>query len=128
MLPEIQRARQGIHGVSSQMKTFNFLFGISWAELVLRHTDNLSKMLQDKSRSAAEGQAIAGMVVRTLLTLRSDNSFDLFWLKVTKKAESLELEPQLTRRTKCPRFDDGLAKSEFHDDPKTYSGNTTLRH
>ena len=77
-------------------------------------------MLQDKSRSAAEGQAIAGMVVRTLLTLRSDNSFDLFWLKVTKKAESLDLEPQLTRRTKCPRFDDGLAKSEFHDDPKTY--------
>ena len=75
-----------IHGVSSQMNTFNFLFGISLAELVLRHTDNLSKTLQDKTRSAAEGQAIAGMVVRTLLTLRSDNSFDLFWLKVTKKA------------------------------------------
>ena len=93
--------------MSSQMNTFNFLFGISLAELVLRHTDNLSKTLQDRTRSAAEGQAIAGMVVRTLLTLRSDDSFDLFWLKVTKRAESLELEPQLPRCTKCPRrYDD----------------------
>ena len=108
-----------IHGVSSQMNTFNFLFGIFLAEIVLRHTDNLSKTLQDKTRSAAEGQAIADMVVRTLLTLRSDDSFELFWLKVVKKAESLELEPQLPRRTKRPRrYDDGLAESEFHDDPK----------
>ena len=92
------------------------------AELVLRHTDNLSKTLQDKTRSAAEGQAIAGMVVRTLLiTLRSDDSFHLFWLKVTKRAESLKLEPQLPCRTKRPRrYDGGLAESEFHDDPKTY--------
>ena len=55
-----------IHGVSSQMNTFNFIFGTFLAEMVLRHTDNLSKTLQDKTRSAAEGQAIADMVVRTL--------------------------------------------------------------
>jgi hypothetical protein len=61
------------------------------------------------------------MVVRTLVTLRSDDSFELFWLKVTKRAESLELEPQLPRRTKRPRrYDDGLAESEFHDDPMAY--------
>ena len=53
--------------------------------MVLRHTDNLSKTLQDKTRSAAEGQAIADMVVCTLLTLRNDDLFELFWLKVTKK-------------------------------------------
>ena len=77
--------------------------------------------MQDKTRSAAEGQQIAAMVVRTLLTLRSDNSFDLFWLKVMKQAELLELEPHLPRRRKAPRrYEDGLAESEFHDDTKAY--------
>ena len=110
-----------IQGVSSQMNTFKFLFGTFLAEMVLRHTDNLSKTLQDKTRSAAEGQIVADMVVRTLLTLRSDDSFDLFWLKVIKKAESLDLEPELPRRAKCPRrYDDGQAVSEFHNDPKAY--------
>lgn len=56
-----------IQGVSSQMKTFNFLFGVFLGELILRHTDNLSKSLQDKTQSAAEGQLVADMVVRTLL-------------------------------------------------------------
>lgn len=110
-----------IQGVSSQMSTFKFLFGTFLGELSLRHTDNLSKSLQDKTRSAAEGQQIADMVVRTLSTLRCDDSFDLFWLKVLKKAELLDLEPQLPRHCKRPRrFDDGLAESEFHDDPKAY--------
>ena len=108
-----------IQGVSSQMNTFTFFFGAYLGELVLRHTDNLSKALQDKTLSAAEGQQIAAMVVRTLLTLRSDNSFDLFWLKVMKQAELLE--PHLPRRRKAPRrYEDGLAESEFHDDTKAY--------
>lgn len=103
------------------MNTFNFLFGTFLAEMVLRHTDNLSKTLQDKTRSAAEGQVIADMVVHILLTLRSDDSFELFWLKVTKKAESLELEPQLPCRTKRPRrYEEGEAESKFHDEPKAY--------
>ena len=33
-----------IQGVSSQMNTFNFLFGTYLSELVLRHTDNLGKL------------------------------------------------------------------------------------
>ena len=62
-----------IQGVASQMNTFNFLFGTLLGESVLRHT-----ALQNKSRSATEWQMIADMVVRTLSTLRSDSSFDLF--------------------------------------------------
>lgn len=89
-----------IHGVTSQTNTFNFLFGTFLAELVMRHTDNLGKSLQDKAHFTAEGQAIADMVVRTLLTLKSDDSFELFWLKVSKRAEELELEPLLPCCTK----------------------------
>ena len=59
------------------MNTFSFLFGTFLGELLLRYTDNLSKLnLQDKTCSAAEGQQIARMVVHTLVTLRCDNSFD----------------------------------------------------
>ena len=104
------------------MKTFNFLFGSVLREMVLRHTDNLSRTLQDKVLSAAEGQQVADMVVRTLQTLRNVESFDVFWLKVTKSAESLDVgEPQLPHQRKAPRrYDDGSAHGDFHADPKAY--------
>ena len=104
-----------IQGVSSQMTTFNFLFGIFLGDLLLRHTDNLSKTLQDKACSAAEGQVIADIVVHTLPAMRSDDAFDLFLLKTS---ESLDLEPQLPRKRRRPtRYEDGEADS---NDPKPY--------
>ncbi len=115
------QSKARIQGVCSQMNTFNFLFGTMLGELVLRHTDNLSKSLQGKTRCAAEGQEICAMVVRTLQSLRSDECFDLFWLKVTKTSEPLDIEPQLPRRHKVPRrFETGSAEGEFHSDPKDY--------
>ena len=44
-----------ILGVKSQMRTFDFFFGIHLGELILSHSDNLSKTLQRKDISAAEG-------------------------------------------------------------------------
>ena len=43
-------------GVASQMRKFEFYFGIYLGEMILRHSDNLSKTLQKKDLSAAEGQ------------------------------------------------------------------------
>ena len=41
-----------LQGVLAQMKTFDFLFGVTLGEMVLRHTDNLSKTAeQDLLRS-----------------------------------------------------------------------------
>ncbi len=65
-LPEIQINKARIQGVSSQMNTFNFLFGTYLGELVLRHTDNLSKTLQHQSLLAAEGKIVADMVIQTI--------------------------------------------------------------
>ena len=110
-----------IQGVAAQMNTFDFHFGIFLSELVLRHTDNLSKTLQNKACSAAEGQKLADMVVETLLAIRNEDGFDLFWLKVLRSAESFDLEPQLPRQRKRPRrYEEGEADSEFHTDPKAY--------
>ena len=104
-----------IHGVQAQMKPFNFFYGAVLGEKLLRHTDNLSKTLQDSQISAAEGQQLAQMTVRTLQKLRSEQAYDLFWFEVNKKAEALNIpEPTLPRQRKCPRrLDEGVAEPFF---------------
>jgi len=110
-----------IQGVAAQMNNFDFFFGVFLCEIVLRHTDNLSKTLQSKVCSAAEGQKLADLVVKTLQAIRNEDSFDLFWLKVLKSAESFEFEPELPRQRKRPRrYEEGEASSEFHTNPKEY--------
>lgn len=113
-----------IGGVSAQMTKFDFLFGTVLGEMLLRHSDNLSKALQKKSISAAEGQHVGRMVIDTLHSLRTEESYDLFWTKISTMAERADIdveEPQLPRRRKTPRrFDDGLTSGDFHDTPKAY--------
>ena len=62
------------------------------------------------------------MVIKTLQGIRTEQSFDLFWEKLAKLSETLDVdEPQLPRRRKVPsRYEDGLASSHFHDTPKVY--------
>ena len=100
-----------IQGVAAQMATFNFYFGSSLALLILRHADNLSKSLQTKDMSAAEGQIVAAMKNSTLKSMRSDDGFDCFWQRVTAMAKDLDTpDPELPRRRKIPRrHDDGCA-------------------
>ena len=87
-----------ILGVASQIKTFNYLFGIVLGDLILRHSDNLSCTLQKVDISAAQGQEVTSMTVQTLKSLRSDNNYKLFWRKVSHLAEKLEVsEPALPR-------------------------------
>ena len=87
-----------IIGVSSRMKTFNFFFGLVLGQLVLRHSDNLSKTLQSLQIAAAEERKIADMTVTTLPSNRSDANFDLFWSKVTRMATHCEVEDPVLPR------------------------------
>ena len=52
-----------IIGVSAQMNAFPFLYGTVLAEMIFRHTNNLSTTLQHKNTSESEGQEVARMVV-----------------------------------------------------------------
>ena len=81
----------------------------------MRHTDNLSKTLQHNQISAAEGQQLAQMTVRTLKMLRSEQAYDLFWFEVNKKAETLNIpELELPRQRKRPqRLEEGAAEPFF---------------
>ena len=58
-----------IQGVAAQMVKFDYFFGISLGQLILQHSDNLSKTLQKVDMSAAEGQAVTAMTVSTLKSL-----------------------------------------------------------
>lgn len=64
-----------LQGVQAQMKTFDFLFGVTLGEMLLQHTDNLKRTLQDKTFSAAGDWQVANMVIGTLQALRNAESF-----------------------------------------------------
>ena len=64
---------------------FDFLLRNMIGEMILRHSDNLSRTLQKKTTSASEGQLV---VIETLQSLRKQECYDLFWLKISKEEES----------------------------------------
>ena len=80
------------------MQQFDFFWSVTLGELILRHTDNLSCTLQKAGISAAEGQTIAGLIVKTLQSLRTNSNFQLFWETTTREADQLKVnEPSLPR-------------------------------
>ena len=86
-----------IRGVAAHMQSFEFFFGLVLGEILLCHTDNLSKTLQ-KNYSASEGQRVADMTKRTLHGIRDEQSFDLFWEKVSTMASDVDVnDPVLPR-------------------------------
>ncbi|KAL5516821.1 hypothetical protein EMCRGX_G002242 [Ephydatia muelleri] len=87
-------ARQGL------MKKFSFMFGVNLGEMILWHSDNISKTLLQSN--TAEGQNVAGLVVRTLEKLRSSEAFDLFWQKGSSETHGVG-EPDLPRPHKMPK-------------------------
>ena len=48
--------KAGTRGIKSMMITFDFYFGCSLGEQLLRQIDNLGRTLQDSSTSAAQGK------------------------------------------------------------------------
>ena len=107
-----------IIGVQAEFKTFWYFLGLLLGELILKHSDNLSKTLQSSELSASEGQQIATMTVKTLQSLRSDSNFDLFWRKAEITRQKLDVnDPVLPRKRKLPkRFEDVNAEPEFSSD------------
>ena len=91
-------------GVASQMSTFDLFFGLVFGEILLWHTDNLSKALQNPC-SASEGKIVVDMTKRTLQGMQTDESFVLFWQKVNQMASTLEVSDPILLRNKRHRKD-----------------------
>ena len=88
--------------------------------MILRHTDKLSKTLQQPNLSSIEGHDIAMLTVKTLEGLRNENDFELFWQKIEKMRVQFDIdEPLLPRKRKVSqRFETGIAPAEFATSPK----------
>ena len=93
-----------IIGVRAQMSQYNLLFGLKLSERILCITDNLSKILQRQSLSAAEAQDLAELTNDTLKSLRTDEAFDLFYQLVEHLSDSVGADgPTLPRTRKAPK-------------------------
>ena len=93
-----------IEGVQARMKKFDFFFGLTLGARVLRTADSLSATLQMKDLSACEAQELAEMTVKTLISIRNDESFKLFWQRVLQESKSRGVnEPQLPRKRRAPK-------------------------
>ena len=117
-----------ILGVEAQMKTFNYLYGVLLGKVIFRNTDNLSRTLQHQHLSAAEGQNVASLTVKTLEKIRTDDAFVLFWKKAgLVRSQHNVSEPEQPRRRKTPcRYEVGESLGDFHDTPEAYYEATIL--
>ncbi len=84
-----------INGVASQMKTFDYYFGICLGHLILKHRDNLSRALQKSDISASEGQEVASMTLKVLKSIRSDDMFKFFGKRFVKRLNILVFHHQV---------------------------------
>ena len=111
--------RTRIIGVCSCMKTFDFFYGIRLGELVLKHSDNISKTLQSPHLSAAEAPKIVAMTLKTLESLRED---DKIWTRTVQISEDFGVhEPDLPRKRRAPRrLEVGESEGHCIDDVKTH--------
>ena len=112
--------RARIIGVQHTMSTFEYFFGLLLGKRILKHTDNLSKTLQNPSLSASDSQEIAELTYKTLASMRNDETFDLFWANVLVQQNHMGInEPALPRKQKAPaRFEVGSSESHFPSTPK----------
>ena len=112
--------RARIIGVQATMTTFTYFFGLALGERILKHTDNLSKTLQNPSLTAFEGQEIAELTCQTLQNIRTDESFDQFWQNIMLLKEQKGIsDPVLPRKRKAPaRFEVGSSSGHHHETPK----------
>ena len=114
--------RARIIGVQAQMMTFDFLFGVLVGSVLLRHTDNLSTSLQQKSLSAAQGQRLASLTIQVLESLRCEKEFSALFARGCQEQRRYEVsEPVLKRRRRAPcRFEVGEGEPEFPQTPQEY--------
>ena len=94
----------GFKGLLLRCKLLIFFFGLVLGETLLRNTENLIRTLQNKSFSASTGKIVAKQTKITLVSIRNEESFNLFWMKVKSMASDKEVgEPLLPRKRKMRR-------------------------
>ena len=104
------------------METFEYLFGLSLGERILKHTDNLSGTIRSPSLTAFEAQELAKKTVITLQRIRNEEAYDLFWERMFKLKEEKKVnDPVLPRKRKTPaRIEVGSSEGYHPVTPKDF--------
>ena len=118
--------RARVTGEQATMETFEYLFGLSLGERILKHTDSLSHTIQNPSLTAFEAQDLAKKIIQTLLRIRNDEAYDLFWERMLL----LKSEKRKVIQFCCAREDLHILKWVHLKDitlllPKTFISSTT---
>ena len=111
-----------VNGVQAMMETFEYLFGLSLGERILKHTDNLSRTIQNPSLTAFEAQELAKKTMQTLQSIRNEEAYDLFWERMLiLKAEKKVNDPVLPRKRRAPaRIEVGSSEGYHPVTPKDF--------
>jgi len=92
-------------GAKTSMKAFKFVFGLVLGQCLLSHTDNLSKTMQNPKMTASEAQRVAVLTCQTLLKIRDNTHFDLFWQFAVRIQEKFGVSTsELPRKRKAPAW------------------------
>ena len=67
--------------VALLVTTFDYFYGVTILQLVLRHLGDLSKTLQKSSLTPCQGKEIADLTLQTINSLRSESEFELLCRK-----------------------------------------------
>jgi len=87
---------------------------------ILRHTDIISTILQQRTVSASEGQNVAQLTVTTLQKLRNDDANEDFSNKLDSTLDSVDVSERALpwRRKITKRFNTGSAPYDYRKTPK----------
>ena len=89
---QVAEMKARIRGVHSYMQQLKFLFGCHLGKMILNHTDNLSKTLQDESCTAVEGQDAAMKTVKALESTRNEDRFKDFMKAVKADQNRFQID------------------------------------
>ena len=103
------------------MTTFSFFFSLQLGYRLYAITDKLSRALQEKKLSAISVQRLARATLSTIGAMRNDESFNMFYDHVLKKAEGHNMieKPKKGRKWPKPKYSilqnvDGYNEGEAH--------------
>ena len=121
-----------IPGVKSMMTTFDFYFGCTLGEQLLRQTDNLGRTVAPCKIHPPQLLKVTDLP-RMWSKHRTDTSFSLFWTPILqdKTTEIQTIEgPKLPRKRKVPvgheLGEQGTVTTTFLKLPKTITNESTL--
>jgi len=123
-LDEVQQATKDEYGLKTAgllpgMEKFSMFLGLKLGYLMFGASETLSKSLQGKDTTIQEAIGAANLAKGFYKRQRTDQAFESFYTDVNDTARKHEIDPQLPRYRRAPRFDSG-SQPHMYNSPKDF--------